>query len=113
MARLAGYVTCDQWLAYQVKVANGIEYLVLDELIFVAQAVGVQDTVFVHDDGVVETAATSQAGSTQGLDLAGKAKSTGTRDRFDVRIMCKVDFGKRSEEHTSELQSLMRISYAV
>src|SRR3546814_6144739 len=25
----------------------------------------------------------------------------------------KVDFAKRSEEHTSELQSLMRISYAV
>src|SRR3546814_2669647 len=26
---------------------------------------------------------------------------------------CRVEAGKRSEEHTSELQSLMRISYAV
>src|SRR3546814_7953622 len=26
---------------------------------------------------------------------------------------CPVNFGERSEEHTSELQSLMRISYAV
>src|SRR3546814_5650704 len=28
---------------------------------------------------------------------------------FDLRLLC----GERSEEHTSELQSLMRISYAV
>src|SRR3546814_4070949 len=28
-------------------------------------------------------------------------------------IQCDVDDGDRSEEHTSELQSLMRISYAV
>src|SRR3546814_3977951 len=31
------------------------------------------------------------------------------RDSFDTRIVSEV----RSEEHTSELQSLMRISYAV
>src|SRR3546814_9162212 len=37
-------------------------------------------------------------------------------DRFsaaDVYVGSQVDFGLRSEEHTSELQSLMRISYAV
>src|SRR3546814_10894479 len=33
-------------------------------------------------------------------------------DRSGVRLRVQVDF-KRSEEHTSELQSLMRISYAV
>src|SRR3546814_2785514 len=34
--------------------------------------------------------------------------------RFDRALMAKVDAAaKRSEEHTSELQSLMRISYAV
>src|SRR3546814_10759639 len=30
-----------------------------------------------------------------------------------VRIRNQADAGRRSEEHTSELQSLMRISYAV
>src|SRR3546814_2889650 len=30
-----------------------------------------------------------------------------------VQCRYRVHFGKRSEEHTSELQSLMRISYAV
>src|SRR3546814_1304374 len=32
--------------------------------------------------------------------------------RFDLDLNDRIDFG-RSEEHTSELQSLMRISYAV
>src|SRR3546814_4919267 len=33
-------------------------------------------------------------------------------DRIARRQRATVDFGGRSEEHTSELQSLMRISYA-
>src|SRR3546814_8480882 len=39
----------------------------------------------------------------------GDGKALGGRDRCDVAVGCR----KRSEEHTSELQSLMRISYAV
>src|SRR3546814_10083920 len=31
----------------------------------------------------------------------------------DIVVMVHTDSGNRSEEHTSELQSLMRISYAV
>src|SRR3546814_5799906 len=30
-----------------------------------------------------------------------------------TNLLCRLSFGERSEEHTSELQSLMRISYAV
>src|SRR3546814_10018067 len=37
----------------------------------------------------------------------------GTLHPLDVKPGDRVLFGKRSEEHTSELQSLMRISYAV
>src|SRR3546814_9053525 len=33
--------------------------------------------------------------------------------RRTLRIQCSLTAGDRSEEHTSELQSLMRISYAV
>src|SRR3546814_6846912 len=33
--------------------------------------------------------------------------------RRDCGILCRVRLSGRSEEHTSELQSLMRISYAV
>src|SRR3546814_4048895 len=34
-------------------------------------------------------------------------------DRYGARRMMYLSFSVRSEEHTSELQSLMRISYAV
>src|SRR3546814_6447965 len=36
-----------------------------------------------------------------------------SREEFDKRIANQESFLTRSEEHTSELQSLMRISYAV
>src|SRR3546814_4833247 len=36
-----------------------------------------------------------------------------TRDEISMILNARYDDGWRSEEHTSELQSLMRISYAV
>src|SRR5208282_1319432 len=47
----------DQRPTEQVKVANGIEYLVLGEFVAAAQAVGVEHAVFVHHDCVLEAAA--------------------------------------------------------
>src|SRR3546814_9696957 len=44
------------------------------------------------------------------------ATALNDKDHFDAESMWPKDpmfIGKRSEEHTSELQSLMRISYAV
>src|SRR3546814_8976790 len=43
----------------------------------------------------------------------GVAARTGGRSRRARRKLEREDKGGRSEEHTSELQSLMRISYAV
>src|SRR3546814_1763371 len=43
--------------------------------------------------------------------LAARRRRPGLQPRFDRRIL-RIEMG-RSEEHTSELQSLMRISYAV
>src|SRR3546814_5206655 len=37
----------------------------------------------------------------------------GTQSNISGHLRCLKDCGLRSEEHTSELQSLMRISYAV
>src|SRR3546814_3477435 len=42
--------------------------------------------------------------------LARSPSSTGTARKSSTKL---VEAGERSEEHTSELQSLMRISYAV
>src|SRR3546814_16076993 len=41
------------------------------------------------------------------------AGGTADRRRRDRRVRPRAAAGARSEEHTSELQSLMRISYAV
>src|SRR3546814_4049547 len=48
-----------------------------------------------------------------GPDLSFAASlASATADHLTASLSCAVDHG-RSEEHTSELQSLMRISYAV
>src|SRR3546814_10707823 len=48
-------------------------------------------------------------------DLApdGATREANRRDRESIRVRIRGERHKRSEEHTSELQSLMRISYAV
>src|SRR3546814_6614336 len=49
------------------------------------------------------------------FSVAYGALARGAPDRRGLRVrdFCKDFLGFRSEEHTSELQSLMRISYAV
>src|SRR3546814_5980171 len=47
--------------------------------------------------------------------LAGIVRAHEAAKLAGVRLIvgCRLDLSERSEEHTSELQSLMRISYAV
>jgi hypothetical protein len=47
-------------VAEQVKVAHSIENLVFDELVAVTQAILVEDTEFVENDGVFQAATESQ-----------------------------------------------------
>src|SRR3546814_3316842 len=47
------------------------------------------------------------------LEGAAPPSSTPAMERAAAVAFCSVPTGNRSEEHTSELQSLMRISYAV
>ncbi len=50
-----------QRLAHDVQVTDGVEDLVLDELVLVAQAIGVEHLEIVHHDRVVQTAPQAQA----------------------------------------------------
>src|SRR3546814_1906713 len=110
MTRFTGHIARHQRLAYKIKIANGVQYLVFHEFVVVAQPIGIEHAVFVHDDGVIQTTAPGQACRAQGFNLAGKTEGTRTGDGLDVRIFFEIDF--RSEEHTSELKSLMSIPYA-
>src|SRR3546814_8351642 len=49
----------------------------------------------------------------QARDLVLNVMSPPQREEFERTHECNFAIGVRSEEHTSELQSLMRISYAV
>src|SRR3546814_4859318 len=46
-------------------------------------------------------------------DMAAGHRARDQHDEFGVARVMLQDYRRRSEEHTSELQSLMRISYAV
>src|SRR5690606_28899683 len=70
-------------VAQQVEVTDGIQHLVLDELVLVAQAVLIEDTVVIHHNGVVHTAALGQALGAQILDLVHKAKGAGAAHLLD------------------------------
>src|SRR3546814_1965403 len=76
----------------------------------------------IHDDGVVDTG--QEGGAAHAVGGAGTDGEYGMPRRFrrrdqravvlgDIEGRGKAETGQRSEEHTSELQSLMRISYAV
>src|SRR3546814_7235138 len=60
---------------------------------------------------------TSSAGTWDGTDIGHSRRDPHAAATpaiaSDVRMFSDSDFQGRSEEHTSELQSLMRISYAV
>src|SRR3546814_6572498 len=60
-----------------------------------------------------DTGTSDQAGALQ-VARAGPARGAVSRDQLRLpRPPDRTDHRRRSEEHTSELQSLMRISYAV
>src|SRR3546814_7450730 len=95
--------------------------------LFAAGSVAAQETDSVETDTVKTTAETTTivvTGDGVAITFGDKDKdrtiSIGDKDKekkkkgaFDFGIFNGLDLGFRSEEHTSELQSLMRISYAV
>src|SRR3546814_9770123 len=63
--------------------------------------------------GVSAASAYAFAGDPLGGALVQKAAAQAPKKGGVLRVAMQVQEMKRSEEHTSELQSLMRISYAV
>src|SRR3546814_2256733 len=57
--------------------------------------------------------AAAQSGGLATFETAGLSIETAAGERHDFEVEIAETPAQRSEEHTSELQSLMRISYAV
>src|SRR5690606_31416007 len=78
----------------QVEITDGVKNLVFDELVFKPQAIGIKNAVFVHDDGIVQTAAAGQPDGTQGLDFTGEPEGSGARNGLDVGVLLEIDLGE-------------------
>ncbi len=63
----------------------------LDELVFKTQAIGIEHTVLIHYDRVVQTAAQCQALRAHVFHILHEAKGTRATDVAYVRIFVKVD----------------------
>src|SRR5690554_7011362 len=70
-------------MAQQVEVTDRVEHLVLDELIVIAQATLVNDTIFIHHDGIVEATAQGEIIGAQIFKITHKAKSPRPGDLLD------------------------------
>src|SRR3546814_14293393 len=69
MARPVALEVADDRRADQVEVADRIEHLVAHEFVAEAQALGVEDLLAVHHDGVVQRAAAGEAHGAHLLDV--------------------------------------------
>src|SRR3546814_2827775 len=74
-----------------------------------ASAANAQQAVTVNKPARLLKQSDGKGGAVRDLDVGMMLYPTGNKDG----LMWEVDDELRSEEHTSELQSLMRISYAV
>ncbi len=96
----------------QVQVADCVQDLVPDELVFVAQPVRVQDAVFIHHDRVFQRAAARQAQAAQGFHVLHETEGTGAGNLAHIGFDVEIDFGdlagavdRRMIELDEELQA--------
>jgi hypothetical protein len=92
VARLVGDIRGEQWPPEQVEVADGIEHLVLDELVGIAQTITVQDPPFIHDDRVAQATPLGQAMRPQRFDILDEAEGSGPGDFLQIRIAGEIKF---------------------
>src|SRR5512143_377429 len=104
-------------MAQQIKVADGVEHLVFDELVVVAQSVLVEHAELVHDDGVVERAAERETLVAQVFDLMHEAERARARDLFRIGgigevdadgLAATVEHGMREGDGEFDLEAVMR-----
>jgi len=89
----------DEAVAQQVEIADRVEDLVLDELVFVTEPVLVHHAGIVEHDRVVEIAAEREIARTQCLDVAHEAEGARPTDFLEER--------RRGEIHGGALRAAL------
>src|SRR5690606_187027 len=96
---MSGFETAefaDQAGAQQIQVANRIEDLVLDELVFITQAIFVEYMIFVDHDRVLHTAPKRQIVRAEKLDVAHEPEGPRTADFLDEGSAGEIHGGSLS-----------------
>ena len=105
-------------MTQQIQVSNGVEHLVLDEFIAIAQPFAIQHAVFVEHHRIIEAAAERQPIFTKPFDFLHETESSRARHFAHIGIFGKVDshflpgtINRRVVEDNRERQpeSLMRL----
>src|SRR5439155_7301836 len=91
MARLECGVLPDQRVPEQVEVADRVQYLVLDELVVVAQSFGIEHAEVVQHDRVLQAATEPEARRAHRFDVVHEAKCPGARHFLDIGMLGEVD----------------------
>ena len=91
VARAKCAVSGQQGFAHNVEVAHGVEDFVFHELVVVAQSIGVEHLVVVHDDGVVQPSAQGQAIGTHHFHVFGKAEGAGAGNVTRIHALGHVE----------------------
>src|SRR5690554_1573896 len=81
-------------MAQQVKVTDRIEHLVLDELIVVAQATLVNDTILINHDGIIEATAQGEIIGAQVFKITHEAESPRPGNLLDEGSGREVHHGR-------------------
>ncbi len=90
--RVTGLVTAEcanEAVTEQVKIADGIQDLVLHELVAIAQAVFIQHPEVIEYDGIIEATAQGQLAFTQLLDFVHETEGTRTTDFLTNEVVEK------------------------
>ncbi len=78
-------------MAKQIKIADGVEHLVLDEFVVVTQTITVKHAVFVEHHGVVQATTQRQTVFAQPFDFLHEAEGPGAGHFTGVGVLGKVD----------------------
>ena len=73
----------NQAKSQHIKVANSIQDLVTDKLIFMTQSIVIQNTLVIHNYGVVQATALDQVVLTEVFKILHQAKCSGPADFFN------------------------------
>jgi len=84
-------VGSQQRMADVIQIPDGIKNLVPDKFIVVTQCIGIQNPVFIHDNGVFKRTSPCQSHTAQCFDILDETESASPRNIPDIGNLTQID----------------------